>query len=82
MSIDRSLKVRSGLLRQRNVWTRAERIEALRKQQKWAEGDSVLGLPKVRTVWKRKKKPKAKDEDAETATDETGAEGTETPAAE
>ena len=66
MSIDRSLKVKAGLLRQRNVWTRAERIEALRKSRRWSEGDEVLGIPKVRTVFKVKgKKKKDKKEKKE-----------------
>ena len=66
MSVDRSLKVTAGLLRQRNVWTRAERIEALRKSRRWLDGDDVLGLPKVRTALKsRSKKKKAKKGDDE-----------------
>ena len=56
MSVDRSLKIKSGLLQQRNVWTRAERIAVLKKNQKWSEGDAVLGIPKVRTAYKQKKK--------------------------
>lgn len=59
MSIDPSLKVKSGQLRARNVLTRGERIERLKKVRKWAEGDRVLGLPKVRTVFKQKGKKKA-----------------------
>ena len=59
MSIDPSLKVKSGQLRARNVLTRAERIERLKKARKWADGDRVLGLPKVRTVFKQKGKKKA-----------------------
>ena len=47
MSIDRSLKVKGALSRHRNVLTRAERIEQLKDEEKWTEGDSVLGLPKV-----------------------------------
>ena len=66
MSVDRSLKVKAGLLRQRNVWTRAERIAELTKTRRWSDGDDVLGLPKVRTSFKtkgKKKKGKKKDED-------------------
>ncbi len=59
MSIDRSLKVKSGALLTRNVLTRDERIERLRKARKWTEGDAVLGLPKVRTAFKQKAKKKA-----------------------
>jgi small basic protein (TIGR04137 family) len=58
MSVDRSLKVKSGLLKQRNVWTRAERIVVLKRNQKWSEGDPVLGIPKVRTRYKQKAKKK------------------------
>jgi len=67
MSIHRSLRAGIGLSRERNVWTRLERIEALKKQGKWAEGGSVLGLPKVRTRFKttaRKKAAKAEKEGA------------------
>ena len=68
MSVDRSLKVNAGLLRQRNVWTRAERLDALRSSRRWSDGDEVLGLPKVRTAYKakgKKKKGKKADEDEE-----------------
>jgi len=47
MSIDRSLKVKGALTRHRNVLTRAERVDKLKEDEKWSEGDSVLGLPKV-----------------------------------
>jgi small basic protein (TIGR04137 family) len=47
MSIDRSLKVKGALTRHRNVLSRAERIELLKDEERWSEGDSLLGLPKV-----------------------------------
>jgi len=47
MSIDRSLKIKGALSRHRNVLTRAERIEQLKAEEQWSEGDSLLGLPKV-----------------------------------
>ena len=47
MSIDRSLKIKGALTRHRNVLTRPERIEKLQEEEKWEEGNSVLGLPKV-----------------------------------
>ena len=58
MSIHRSLKVKSTLLRSRNVWTRIERLEALKKNGEWAEvaGSSVYGIRKVRTTYKSKAK--------------------------
>lgn len=76
MSIDPSLRVKSGLLRTRNVLTRDERIERLAKARKWNEGDPVLGLPKVRTVWKQKGKKKEKK-----AEDKAAAAGAAAPAA-
>lgn len=58
MSIHRSLKVKSSLLRARNVWTRIERLEALKKTGEWQEGKTVYSLRKVRTAGKAKKKGK------------------------
>ena len=68
MTIDRSLRVRKGMLSNRNVLTRAERLAKLQETERWQEGDSVFGLPKVRVqkiALKRKKKAKKLDEDAE-----------------
>jgi small basic protein (TIGR04137 family) len=47
MSIDRSLKTKGALSRHRNVLTRAERIQQLKDEERFSEGDSLLGLPKV-----------------------------------
>ena len=47
MSVDRSLKIKGALTRHRNVLKRAERIEQLKDEERWSEGDSLLGLPKV-----------------------------------
>jgi small basic protein (TIGR04137 family) len=47
MSIDSSLKVKNALSRHRNVLSRAERLDMLKEQERWNEGGSVLGLPKV-----------------------------------
>jgi small basic protein (TIGR04137 family) len=68
MTIDKSLKVRAGLVRSRSVLTRAERIERLKASDRWQEGDSPFGLDKVRVykiVMKKKKKKKEEDEDKE-----------------
>ncbi len=65
MSLDRSLKSAGRLLRQRNVLKRHERIAKLMEQERWQEGMSPLGLPKVRVpkiVLGKKKKKKAKEE--------------------
>ncbi len=49
MSLHKSLKQKNLLVRQRNVLTRAERIERLEEDDRWEEGeDSVFGLPKVK----------------------------------
>lgn len=47
MSVDRSLKIKGALTRHRNVLTRAERIEQLKNEDRWSEGDPLIGLPKV-----------------------------------
>lgn len=68
MTIDKSLKVRSGVARSRSVLTRAERIAKLMSQDRFdEEQDSPFALPKVRVAkiaFKRKKKAK-KAEDGE-----------------
>jgi small basic protein (TIGR04137 family) len=59
MSIHSSLKTSKSGGGQRNVWTRIERLEILKKAGKWKEGARVEGLPKVRTTFKAKAKKKA-----------------------
>lgn len=66
MSIDKSLKKPSGVIRSRNVLKRGERILILKDQDRFKDGDSPLGLPKVRVVRAaagKKKKVKKKDEE-------------------
>jgi small basic protein (TIGR04137 family) len=72
MSIHSSLRAGIGLSRERNVWTRLERLEALKRQGKWSDGESVLGLPKVRTRFKTVSRKKVKAEKAEAETDAKG----------
>ena len=75
MSLDKSLKSKSALVRKRNVLTRAERIERLEEEEKWTGGqDSTFGLPKVKphviAVPKervRREEPQEEAEDAEPA---------------
>jgi small basic protein (TIGR04137 family) len=71
MTIDKSLKVKAGLLRTRNVLTRAERLDRLKEADRWSEGDPVYGLPKVRVqkVSLKKKKKAKKEEGEEGATE-------------
>ena len=67
MSIDKSLRRKSGGSSNRSVLTRAERIKTLQDQEKWADGRSPFGLPKVRVikiVLKKAKKEKAEEGDA------------------
>jgi small basic protein (TIGR04137 family) len=64
MTMDKSLRVRKGSSSARGVLTRAERIVKLKEQDRWSEGRSPLGLPKVRvTKLAMKKKKKAKAEE-------------------
>jgi small basic protein (TIGR04137 family) len=58
MSIHSSLKVSGAGSGRRNVWSRVERIAALKKANRWKDGDRVTGLPKVRTGFKVKTKKK------------------------
>ena len=67
MSIDKSLKRRRGGSSNRSVLTRAERIKKLQDDDKWADGRSPFGLPKVRVVkivLKKAKKEKAEGDAA------------------
>ena len=75
MTMDKSLRIRRGLLRSRSVLTRAERLQQLQTAERWKEGDSPLGLPKVRVFKLSMKKKKKKKEEGE-----EGAEGAAAPA--
>ena len=71
MTIDKSLRTRKGIVRARNVLTRAERIEKLLQQDRWSEEDGPCGLPKVRiyrVIVKKKKKKKGEEEGADAIT--------------
>jgi small basic protein (TIGR04137 family) len=65
MTMDKSLRVRRGLLRSRSVLTRAERITRLQEADRWKEDGSPLGLPKVRVFKLAVKKKKKKKEEGE-----------------
>ena len=66
MTIDKSLKVRRGMTANRSVLTRNERLEKLKEEDRWNEGDSPFGLPKVRVRKLQMKKKKKKKEEEET----------------
>lgn len=74
MTIDKSLKVRRGATSNRSVLTRIERLEKLKEMDRWTEGDSPLGLAKVR-VRKLQMKKKKKEKKEEDATTKKGAKG-------
>ena len=78
MTMDKSLRVRAGSTRSRNVLTRAERIEQLKGSDRFAdETTSPYGLPKTRVMkLSMKKKKKKKDEEGA-----EGAAGAAAPAA-
>jgi len=72
VTIDKSLKSKSRLARSRNVLKREERIAQLQFEENWKDGQSPYGLPKVRVVKTsvgRKKKKKAKEDEAEETTE-------------
>lgn len=63
MTIDKSLKRKGRLSRTRNVLQRHERIQQMQVDERWNEGQSPVGLPKLRVVklvvGKKKKKKAA-----------------------
>ena len=63
MSIHKSLVTVGNLRRHRNVLTRTERLEILKKDGRYKEGQSIFGLPKVRSILPKAKK-KVKEEAA------------------
>ncbi len=64
MSIDKSLKRKGGMTRNRCVMKRSERILKMMEDGKFADGQSPFGLPKTR-VQKVVLKKKAKKEAVE-----------------
>jgi small basic protein (TIGR04137 family) len=77
MSIDKSLRRKNQLVRARNVLTRGERIKTLVDEERWRDGRSPYGLPKV-----KKAKEEAKTEGEGEAAGAPGAAPAATPAAE
>ena len=58
MSIDKSLRRKNSLERTRSVLTRDERIKVMMENERWPDGRSPYGLPKVRVIKILKKGPK------------------------
>lgn len=48
MSLHKSLKGSSKIQLKRNVLKRFERVDQLKKEDRYNEGESVLGLPKTK----------------------------------
>jgi small basic protein (TIGR04137 family) len=71
MAIHPSLRMSDKDTKQRTVLKRTERLKTMMQSSKWKEGDSVFGLPKIKTV--RIKIKKEKVEKAETAATPEGA---------
>lgn len=68
MTIDKSLKVKSGSAKMRNVLSRAERLSKLQEMDRWGEDSTILGMPKVRVVkisLKKKKKVKKEEDEVD-----------------
>jgi small basic protein (TIGR04137 family) len=65
MSLHSSLRVASAGKRHRSVLKRFERVDILKRGNKWKEDDSVFGLPKVKSLKiKKVKKEKAVEKPA------------------
>src|SRR5215471_15252916 len=73
MSIDKSLRRKNALQRARSVLTRGERIKVMQDEERWPEGRSPFGLPKVKVLKVSKKPKKAKEEEKPAAEGEAAA---------
>jgi small basic protein (TIGR04137 family) len=82
MSIDKSLRRKNSLQRARNVLTRGERIKQLKDEERWPDGRTPYGLPKVKVVKVVIKKAKKAKEEEKPAAEGEGAEAAAAPAAE
>ena len=65
MSLHKSLKTKIKFGR-RNVLNRIERIKLLKERGKWAEGDPVTSLPKVKVFKLKKVKVEKKETEEKT----------------
>jgi len=79
MSIHPSLSASEKYKKQRSVLKRTERLKILMEKGEWKEGDSVYGLPKIKTIRMKIKKEKIKEAtptapEAPSTTEETKAE--------
>jgi small basic protein (TIGR04137 family) len=76
VTLDRSLKGKGRLARARSVLSRDERIAKMREEDRWQDGRSPFGLPKIRVAKaasRKKEKKEAAEGDAAAATPAAGA---------
>ncbi|MCI0652263.1 MAG: small basic protein [Planctomycetes bacterium] len=74
MTVDKSLRLRASMTRQKNVLSRAQRIAELTRSGKFKAGDtSPFGLPKVRVLVVKKRAKKKEKKAEEGAVLEAGA---------
>jgi small basic protein (TIGR04137 family) len=67
VTLDRSLKGKGRLARARSVLSRDERIAKMREEDRWQDGRSPFGLPKIRVAkaaGRKKEKKEAAEGDA------------------
>ncbi len=65
MSVDKSLVSKLAMVRSRNVYTRAERLEILKRDGRLRADGAVVGLPKTKVEKVMKKTKVAKEKKAE-----------------
>ena len=70
MSMHKSLRSKSGLMRTRNVLSREERLEKLMDDEEWSQDESVFGLPKVKVQVVNLRRKVKGEEEAEEGTAE------------
>ena len=75
MSIHPSLKLSEKDKKPRSVLKRTERLRIMTEKGLWKEGDSVYGLPKIKTVRIKIKKEKAAEKVEAAAATAEGAAG-------
>ena len=80
MSIHPSLSSSDKDKKQRSVLKRTERLRTMLEKEQWKEGDSVYGLPKIKTLRIKIKKEKAAEK-PEVGVEGAAAAGTEGAAA-
>ncbi|MFC1631784.1 small basic protein [Candidatus Omnitrophota bacterium] len=84
MTVHPSLSSKGKGKRTRSVLKRYEKFQHLKEKEKWNNGDSIFGLPKIKTTRKKLKKAKKateadKEQAAEGATPAAAGAGKEAP---